>query len=331
MLMVIILMFFHFFTDYFANYALLTLGLDYEGIAWIFLMYNILAFLPQPLLGFLIDKTSPKHFVSIAMAILAMGVLFMHVFVWAGVVFLGLGNALFHVAGGKMIIHMSEKKGPLGAFVAPGAIGLACAWMFIGNDRLALILSIVAVLVLLAYQFVKAPVIERSDKYEPIRVHWLIVVAFAILIRAFLGKYVTYEIPWVYWVLLAGCSAGLGKFTGGFIADRFGVTLTVMISTLLGVVSLFFLDNPVVSLIGIFSINIAMPITLHLAVRAMPRYTATAFGITAMSLVPGFYAGVFLAGHYYLLVTLFLMLANVSIIVWANHRLKKAKEVDLWK
>jgi len=55
MLMIALLMFLHFFTDYFANYSLLTLGLSYEGIGWVFLSYNILAFLFQPLFGFWVD------------------------------------------------------------------------------------------------------------------------------------------------------------------------------------------------------------------------------------------------------------------------------------
>ena len=331
MLMLIILMFLHFFTDYFANISILSLGLNYDGLGWIFLFYNILAFLPQPLFGFLIDKTSPKHFVSIGMAMLAIGFLFVDVSVWAAVVFLGLGNAIFHVAGGKMIINSSEKKWTLGAFVAPGAIGLAVAWAFPRNDTLSAIIFLLAVLALIGFQFAKITVIERSDETSPIRVPWLLLITIAILIRAFLGKYVTYEITLVYWVLLAGCAAGLGKFIGGFLADRFGVTITVMVSTILGIASLFFTGNAAISLVGILAINIAMPVTLYLIVRSMPRYTATAFGIAAMTLIPGFYAGVFLAESYFVLVTIGLMLLNITIIVFANQRLKKPDEVDLWK
>jgi len=331
MLMLIILMFLHFFTDYFANLSILSLGLNYDGLGWIFLFYNILAFLPQPLFGFLIDKTSPKHFVSIGMAMLAIGFLFVDVSIWAAIVFLGLGNAIFHVAGGKMIINASEKKWPLGAFVAPGAIGLAIAWAFPRNDKLSAIIFLLAVLALTGFQFAKITVIERSDETKPIHVPWLLLIGIAVVIRAFLGKYVTYEITWVYWALLAGCAAGLGKFIGGFLADRFGVTITVMISTILGIASLFFTSNIIISLVGILAINIAMPVTLYLIVRSMPRYTGTAFGIAAMALIPGFYAGVFLAGSYFILITIGLMLLNITIIVFANHRLKQPNEVDLWK
>ncbi|MCX5775379.1 MAG: hypothetical protein NTV44_03330 [Firmicutes bacterium] len=331
MLMLIILMFLHFFVDYFASFSLLSLGLHYQGLAWLFLVYNILAFLPQPLFGFLIDKTAPKHFVSIGLAMLAIGFLFVDVSPWAGVVFLGLGNAIFHVAGGKIIINSNEKKWPLGAFVGMGAIGLACAWAFPDNTDLATVFFLLTVVALTAFQFVKMTVIERSDEAAPIKVPWLLLVAVAILVRAFLGKYVTYEISFALWVLLAGCAAGVGKIVGGFLADRFGVTVTVIISTVLGLASLFFTHNAVLSIVGILAINIAMPITLYLIIRAMPHYTATAFGIAAMTLIPGFYAGLFFASYYSIFVTIGLMLLNIAIIVLANHRLKMASDVDLWK
>ncbi len=329
MFMIALLMFFHFFTDYFANYSLLTLGLSYDGIGWVFLSYNILAFLFQPLFGFWVDKTTPKHFVTASMVMLVIGFLLIPVFIWGGVLFLGLANAIFHVAGGKIILDGSPKKWPLGAFVAPGAIGLACAWAFKDNETLALCASILALLATVLFQFVKPKAIAKSNTVDPIHVDGLIFVAFAIVIRAFLGKYVSYDIPWVYWALLAGIAAGLGKLAGGFLADLLGVNRTVILSTALGIVSLFFLSNPVLSLIGIFSINMAMPITLHLMVRAMPGYSATAFGLAAMSLIPGFYLGVYLAGFYTVWLAIGLMAVNILIILWANHRLKKIKEVSL--
>jgi len=243
--------------------------------------------------------------------------------------FIGLANAIFHVAGGKIILDGSTKKWPLGAFVAPGAMGLACAWAFKTNIALVIIASILALVAIILFQFAKAKTFAKTNTLDPIHVDGLVFIAFAIVIRSFLGKYVTYDIPWVYWALWAGIAAGLGKFAGGFLADLLGVNRTVILSTSLGIASLFFLSHPVLSLIGIFSINIAMPITLHLMVRAMPGYRATAFGLSAMSLLPGFFAGLSLAGSYRIWVTMILMVTNFLIIVWANRRLKNEKEISL--
>ena len=45
---------------------------------------------------------------------------------------IGLGNSLFHVAGGTVTLKGAKDAGPLGVFVAPGAVGLALGTLWPG-------------------------------------------------------------------------------------------------------------------------------------------------------------------------------------------------------
>ena len=48
----------------------------------------------------------------------------------AAALIIGLGNCLFHVAAGTVTLKESRSAGPLGIFVAPGALGLAAGTLW---------------------------------------------------------------------------------------------------------------------------------------------------------------------------------------------------------
>ena len=106
----------------------------------IFLTYNILAFLTQPMTGLLADRMERKHWMLFAsvllltMAVLATSIVIsFRVSSAFGVmlvaILLGMGNSLFHVWGGKQVaVRTGNDMRALGTFVSTGAFGLALGY-----------------------------------------------------------------------------------------------------------------------------------------------------------------------------------------------------------
>ena len=109
------------------------------GLAGVFIAYNVLAFLTQPLTGMLADRLAHRRqllllsalLLSAAVAVASLGVLAVGGGAPMGVlllvaVLLGLGNSLFHVWGGKEVAMATGNDiRALGVFVSTGAFGLA--------------------------------------------------------------------------------------------------------------------------------------------------------------------------------------------------------------
>ncbi len=109
------------------------------GLAGVFIAYNVLAFLTQPLTGMLADRLAHRQqllwlsalLLSAAVAVASLGVLAVGGGAPMGVlllvaVLLGLGNSLFHVWGGKEVAMATGNDiRALGVFVSTGAFGLA--------------------------------------------------------------------------------------------------------------------------------------------------------------------------------------------------------------
>ena len=127
------------------------------------LVYNVLAFVSQPLTGMMADRMTARHWLLIASSLLmtlavACAVMIPTLMVgepnlmWNGLgecllilvaVLLGAGNSLFHVWGGKqVVIKTGNDIRALGVFVSTGvlglAIGLICrSWMLLYGMLLA--------------------------------------------------------------------------------------------------------------------------------------------------------------------------------------------------
>ena len=88
-------------------------------------IYNSAAFLTQCLAGLMTDLlTRHERLAAIGLAVCVLGA-YAPLPGWAAALIIGLGNCLFHVAAGTVTLKESRSAGPLGIFVAPGALGLA--------------------------------------------------------------------------------------------------------------------------------------------------------------------------------------------------------------
>ena len=134
---------------------LLTSPFNLPHLAAIFITYNLLAFLSQPLTGWMADRIRHKHWMLLgAVMLLVVAVLVTPLVMSSGgesmmfavAALLGIGNSLFHVWGGKQVVlQVGNDIRALGVFVSTGAFGLAvaivfCSWTLLYIFLLALII-----------------------------------------------------------------------------------------------------------------------------------------------------------------------------------------------
>lgn len=270
----------------------------------IFVVYNILAFLTQPLTGLLADRMRDRHWMLLAAVVLMLAAVMMVTFglSFAGYlapVLLGLGNSLFHVWGGKQVVlKAGNDMRALGLFVSTGAFGLAVAMVFFSLSLLYLFLL---ALCLLAVAYLK---LEQNDERvgdalqdtpwssRVRQSRWLlllVVVAF-VMFRSFMGESFTSAIVKDNMVvLLIGLTAMLGKMAGGWLARRIGILLTLaaVLVVVLGCL-LCRSSERAVMLTGLFAVNCTMPVTLYWANGLLKGREGLAFGLLAAALIPGY-------------------------------------------
>lgn len=235
----------------------------------------------------------------------------------------GIGNSLFHVGGGAYVLREYKGKGSAaGVFVGPGALGVAIGTLYATQGHLfATDLSAITVILFLIWILIgrfgrgqgritaairqmlsreRKESIQKSGPEDPssgirpgIRLTAVLFLLTAVVFRAAAGYY-----PSSAWktgtfaVMAAAVCIAAGKIAGGLALDRIGTAkvmfLSIFVSTPL---VLLFPDSLKGGLISLFLINLAMPVTLVLVYRYMPRYPAFAFGLTASVLAPGVLIG----------------------------------------
>jgi MFS transporter, FSR family, fosmidomycin resistance protein len=97
-----------------------------ERVALLVLVYNVLAFGGQPLLGLVADRLGRPRPAALAGLLLLAAALLAGQQPIAAVVLAGLGSAAFHIGGGALALCATQGRaaGP-GLFAAPGVVGLA--------------------------------------------------------------------------------------------------------------------------------------------------------------------------------------------------------------
>jgi len=279
-----------------------------EISSW-FLLYNLIAFSTQAILGGILDTVFHRQHLIAAVTgavIVALGAAFT-LTLPVSVCMIGLGNSLFHTGGGGYCLSVSRGKAAgIGLFVGPGSLGLVLGTLFPAAKAFfaaGLIILGIAVIYLVStgdrFQMRKqtgALFVLSEDKPQedlPLspwtRVMIAVFLCLAVVFRAFGGSFPSYS--WkkgVTAIIVAAIFVMAGKIAGGFACDKFGAVRTIIVSSLLAAVIIaFFPDNAPASLVGILALNMAMPVTLILLYRSMNKYPAFAFGLAASVLFPG--------------------------------------------
>lgn len=274
----------------------------------IFLTYNILAFLTQPLTGLWADSMKRRHWMLLAsvllltVAVLATSIVISFRLSTVGMmvvpILLGMGNSLFHVWGGKQVaVTTGNDMRALGAFVSTGAFGLALGIVFFSWPLLYTVLLTICVLsTAYVHLDLKAGISAINSQEAECRFSklfiWmsLLVLMLVVMLRSFVGETFSGEMSRTdSMVLLIGLLSMLGKMAGGWLAHHLGIVRMLALVIVLVLVCLVFRSQEmVIALVGLFAVNCTMPVTLYLANVVLPKREGLAFGLLAAALIPGY-------------------------------------------
>lgn len=266
------------------------------------MLYSTLAFSTQSFVGLTADRVK-RHALadSVAMIVVAVGYL-LPLQPLFRVLIVGVGNSVFHVAGGAMTLeHSGGKAGSLGIFVAPGAVGLSAGTLWpVAGTPMAVALMICAV----GLAIMDRNRIAATERCAPGRtarpsLTAIVLLTLSVAVRAIGGTAVRFA-----WnttgsmAILLALSVFAGKTAGGLMCDGMGVKRLAWISLAPAALLIAFCSKWMVpSLLGQFLLNMTMPVTLWLLYLAMPDSPGFAFGLAASALWPGTLAGRMMAGR----------------------------------
>lgn len=276
-----------------------------------FIIYNVLAFLTQPLTGFMADMIKRQKTVLLSSAILlSTAVIATAVIVKTGVcsptlwtlafvaTLLGIGNSLFHVWGGRLIaIQTKNDIRALGIFVSTGAMGLAigfvaCSWGLLSAMIVAIWVAYTTISPTKPINSINSINPTKSTKIPitPLPLFFLLLIIAFVMFRSYIGDVFTAGVERTHTIVLTIASITMfGKMAGGFISRWIG-WVPAAIMMVLAVITCSILKTEgalnAAAIIGIFAINCTMPITLYLANRLLPGREGLAFGLLAAALIP---------------------------------------------
>lgn len=299
----------HFLVDSLCICCLYLLLPSYEGVGFVevFLTYNILAFMTQPLTGLWVDRMRNRHWallLSIVLLTLAVGIAsFLPSPSYLLPLLLGFGNSLFHVWGGKQTVAlMGNDIRALGVFVSTGAFGLAVGFVYCSWMLLYLMLIALCLLAVFASQdSLEKTNSDYSDYSEnseyPLFVIWLSVALLmaVVMFRSYVGQdFSSAIVKTPTLILVIGGVAMLGKMAGGWLAKGFGIVPSMVVVLLVILIAMLFRQSGLAALlVGIFAINCTMAVTLWLANVVLKGREGLAFGLLAAALIPGWLLAIY--------------------------------------
>lgn len=277
----------HFLVDFAC--ALMMLRTAPEPI-W-FLVYNFCAFAMQMPIGLLADifgRNRPFALTGIGMVLLA----FCPLTVPLRVIAMGLGNACYHVGGGREALLQDDKMTGLGIFVSPGAVGIYLGTVLAQNDAVHMAVIIALAICAVAVLCCCAGGMKRSVIGKPRPLLALLMLT-VVIVRSLIG--LSMEYPWKIgmFVTFGALAAAGGKALGGFLGDRFGGRSAGMISLILAAALFLLPDMGIAGVLSILLFNMTMPITLRQACDALPGMEGFGFGLLTFGLFLGYLPSAF--------------------------------------
>jgi FSR family fosmidomycin resistance protein-like MFS transporter len=259
-------------------------------------LYDVLAFASQALLGLVTDRLArPRPFAVAGLAIASLAMACMPHHALATVLLAGLGNALFHVGGGALSLAVEPgRAAAAGIFVGPGALGLATG-LLVSKTPFAswpfFVVHAAALALLIAVPLPARPYAALPPRAERVPLAALVVALLlvSVTIRSFVGMAASHACPKSLGLSIGLATAAFaGKALGGLVADRVGWTASSVGALLLSAPLLaYFGRTPSALVCGMFFFQMTMPVTLAALMRVFPRRPAFVFGLACVALVSG--------------------------------------------
>lgn len=304
----------------------------------LFLTYNILAFMTQPLTGLWTDRLShPQKTLFLSSCLLTTAVIvLMGAALWWGftpfptivvAILLGLGNSLFHVWGGKLTAVLTDNDmRALGIFVSTGVMGLTigalyASWWLMAGMLLGITLLGTIPLTTKVTSIKGCNSLPLRPDYSGKICFWLFAILVFVMLRSYVGEVVptgleraserTSDI-----LLPLAIAAMIGKAGGGWMARWFGISHAIVVCVCVAAICMMLRGAGNTSLLpvilSVLAINFTMPMTLHLANRLLPTREGLSFGLLAAVLIPGYMLAHNLqlsSEHYFMLSALLLTIS----------------------
>ena len=286
----------HFLVDGICAAAMAAYALQEPSLApiiYYFGLYNAIAFGTQWLTGWLFDKKKNQIRYAFLFVLVTLGLGTQAVLgIKAQTLLLGLGNSVFHVAAGSLVLRRYTTYKELGIFVSSGAVGLALGLnCIVGPYPFLFVCAVLCVLV--TYQLRQSE-IPKSVPVQAVLQNsqfWLTGICLVLLLGCIVLRGFGSGGAASSYVMLFPCVFAAGKALGGIVCDKAGYRKTILFIFLLSFAALQ-LSGLVASVLLILAFNMTMPLTLRLVHWCNPRYPGMMFGLAAGCLLPGvFYKG----------------------------------------
>lgn len=259
-----------------------------EPIIYHFGIYNLIAFGSQFIFGYILDKRTNflPYAPIISLVLLGLGTI-SALGILNQVVLLGLGNSIFHVSVGSLVLRRYDTYKEPGIFVSSGAIGLALGLNLIIDEKIFLLIY-AAVTVITYRRFISKQVdIPESDDVSNLPLltacACIILLLGCVVLRSFGGGGNSTE-----YVMLFPCVFAVGKILGGLCCDKIGYKNTIGLIFIIGFLALQW-NGLISAVILTLAFNMTMPLTLRLVHWCNPNYPGMMFGLAAGCLLPGLF------------------------------------------
>ena len=301
-------------------------------IVYYFGLYNAIAFGTQWLTGCFLDKKENWIRYAFLFVLVTLGLGTQSALgIKAQTVLLGIGNSVFHVAAGSLVLRSYTTYKELGIFVSSGAVGLALGLnCIVGPYPFLVACSVLCAVVAQRLWRTEIPETvavktvlqdlsvgtvpdalfsqktqqtetksfcppETPDRNLPnVSLQWLSGICLVLLLGCIVLRGFGSGGAASPYVMLFPCVFAAGKALGGIICDRVGYSKTILFIFLLSFASLQ-LSGLVAAVLLVLAFNMTMPLTLRLVHWCNPRYPGMMFGLAAGCLLPGvFYKGFFI-------------------------------------
>lgn len=279
----------HFAVDFCCAWLLLGRLTGLPQWAELALVYNFCAFAMQMPLGIAADRIGRDRLFAVLgagavlLAALPLGA-------WYTAILAGLGNALYHIGGGRESLLAKEGYSAPGIFVAPGAVGI-----FLGSSLrrspwggvMGGLLLALCGLWLLLHLKENSPAPRQMKRPNGKAVLLLLGLFCIVLIRSLSAM--TTPTPWKQglWVVAGALLGAGGKALGGLAADRLSPKWAAA-AGILGAFLLLLPQAPVAGVLAGLTLQMSMPITLRDSARLLPGGEGFAFGLLTFALFLGF-------------------------------------------
>lgn len=282
----------HFAVDMACFFALFSGALKTADAALYVLIYNALAFALQAPFGAVADRLDDLR----PMAVLGLGLAAWGVMARShaavSVALLGLGNALYHVAGAGLSLRPRPGDGLWsGFFVSTGALGVVSGILWASDASVTPMFVVFTVFIAILLILAAGRGENRCVKPQkaPMEVGGLGAFALTLLllsigIRSFTGFA---SVSPEGLLLIGGCAAFLGKLTGGMLSRKLPWRVVGLVAAGTGGLMMAFFPGTWAVIAGSFILNMAMPVTLSAVMASLPGHMCFGFGATTLALFLG--------------------------------------------